>query len=64
MMEADEWGEEDLVAARELAETVDDAELFVYPGDRHVFTDNSTPDYDEGAATLVKQRVLALLEPV
>jgi dienelactone hydrolase len=62
MMEDDEWVDEDLPAARELAETVDGAELFVYPGDRHLFADNSLSDYDESAATLLKERVLAFLE--
>jgi dienelactone hydrolase len=38
------------------------AELFVYPRDRHLFTDNSLPDYDESAATLLKQRVLSFLD--
>jgi dienelactone hydrolase len=36
--------------------------LFLYPGDRHLFADNSLPDYDESAATLLKQRVLAFLK--
>jgi dienelactone hydrolase len=64
MMEGDEWALEDLPAARELAETVDGAELFLYPGDGHLFADNSLPDYDESAARLVEQRVLALLKDV
>jgi dienelactone hydrolase len=64
MMDADPWGDEDIVAARELAEGTDGVELFEYPGDRHLFTDNSLPDYDEGAATLVKQRVLSFLDAV
>ncbi len=55
---------EDLPAARELVETTDDAELFLYPGDRHLFADNSLPDYDESAATLLEQRVLAFLKGV
>ena len=62
MMENDAWAEEDLPAARELVETIDDAELFLYPGDRHLFADNSVADYDETAATLAKQRALAFLE--
>jgi dienelactone hydrolase len=62
MMEDDEWAAEDLPAARELAESVEGAELFLYPGDRHLFADNSLPDYDESAATLLKQRVLAFLK--
>jgi dienelactone hydrolase len=52
----------DLDAARQLVEEVDGAELFLYPGDRHLFTDSSLPDYDEGAASLVMQRVLSFLE--
>jgi dienelactone hydrolase len=64
MMEDDEWADEDLPAARELAETIDGAELFLYPGDRHLFSDNSLADYDASAATLVLQRVRAFLENV
>jgi dienelactone hydrolase len=64
MMEDDEWAREDLPAARELVETIDGAELFLYPGDRHLFADTSLPDYDETAATLLEQRVLAFLKGV
>jgi dienelactone hydrolase len=64
MMEDDEWAMEDLPAARELVETIDGAELFLYAGDRHLFADSSLPDYDESAATLLKQRVLAFLKRV
>ena len=65
MMEADEWVlEGDLDAARELDKTIEGAELFVYPGDRHLFADNSLPDYDEKAAALLAQRVLAFLKDV
>jgi dienelactone hydrolase len=64
IMEDDEWGAEDLPAARELVETTERAELFLYPGDRHLFADSSLPDYDENAATLLKQRVLAFLKGV
>jgi dienelactone hydrolase len=47
--------EGDIDAARELVETVgaDLAELFVYPGDQHLFTDSSLPSYDADAAALV-----------
>jgi dienelactone hydrolase len=50
--------EGDIDAARELVETVGSglAELFVYPGDRHLFTDSSLPSYDADAAALVVQR--------
>lgn len=61
-MEDDDWGDVDV--ARDLARTIAGAQLFLYPGDRHLFTDNSLPDYDEDAATLLKQRVLAFLDGV
>ena len=64
MMEADEWALEDLPAARELVETVQGAELYLYPGDRHLFADGSLPDYDENAASLLRQRVLSFLGAV
>jgi dienelactone hydrolase len=55
--------EGDIDAARALVETVGPelAELFVYPGDRHLFTDSSLPSYDADAAALVVQRSLELL---
>lgn len=62
IMEEDEWAlEGDLDAARELDETVESAELFLYPGDRHLFADESLPAYDENAAALLKQRVISFL---
>ena len=64
MMEDDEWAAEDLPAARELVETTEGAELYLYPGDGHLFADNSLSDYDEGAATLLEERVLAFLQRV
>ena len=64
MMEGDEWAIEDLPAARELVETVHGAELFLYPGDRHLFADSSLPDYDEDAAKLLKRRVLSFLDNI
>jgi dienelactone hydrolase len=65
MMENDDWVlEGDLEAARELDETVEGAELFLYAGDGHLFADNSLADYDEGAAGLLRQRVLAFLKNV
>jgi dienelactone hydrolase len=64
MMEDDEWAREDLPAARELAETVDDADLFLYPGDRHLFADKSLADYDADAAAQLKERVLPFLKNV
>lgn len=65
LMEQDEFAlEGDLDAARELEATVERAELFLYPGDRHLFTDSSLADYDGPAAGQVRQRVLAFLEAV
>jgi dienelactone hydrolase len=64
LMEEDEWALEDLPAARELVGTTDGAELFLYPGDRHLFADTSLPDYDEGAAKLLEQRVRGFLDDV
>ena len=65
MMDADEWVlEGDLDAARQLAETIEGAELLLYPGDRHLFADSSLPDYDESAATVLKQRVLSFLDTI
>jgi dienelactone hydrolase len=66
MMEDDEFvrDEGDLDVARKLVETIDAAGLFLYPGDKHLFVDNSLPDYDEAAATLVRQEVLSFLDAV
>ncbi len=65
IMEADEWVlEGDLDAARELDKTIEGAELFLYPGARHLFADNSLPDYDEKAAGLLTERALAFLKDV
>jgi dienelactone hydrolase len=61
-MEADELGDVDV--ARELGETIESAELFLYPGDRHLFSDDSLPDYDESATTLLRQRVLGFLDGI
>jgi dienelactone hydrolase len=53
--------EHDLAAARELAGSAEDAELFLYPGDRHLFADESLPDYEPQAAALLRERVVAFL---
>ncbi len=57
-------GEGDIDAARELVRTVDDAELFLYPGDRHYFADSSLPSYDPEASALLTRRVLEFLARV
>jgi hypothetical protein len=55
--------EGDLDAARELVEIIGPelGELFVYPGDRHLFTDSALPSYDAGATELVVHRSRVLL---
>jgi dienelactone hydrolase len=66
MMEDDQFvrDEGDLDVARQLVEAIDGAALFLYSGDKHLFVDNSLPDYDEAAATQVKQEVLSFLDAV
>ena len=56
----------DLDAARELVEIVGPglAELFVYPGDRHLFTDNSMKSFDSDATALAVRRSREFLERV
>ncbi|MEU8998438.1 dienelactone hydrolase family protein [Streptomyces caniferus] len=65
-MDADPFfsGEGDVDAARALVETAADAELFLYPGDRHLFTDSSLPSHDEHAATQATQRMLGFLDHI
>lgn len=43
--EGDEFFDEDLPAARWLAGSTASAELFVYPGDQHLFADSSLAEY-------------------
>lgn len=61
-MDADELGDVDV--ARTLAAEIEDVELYLYPGDGHLFTDSSLGAYDREAAELVMGRVLAFLEAV
>ena len=51
-------------AARELVESAEAAELFLYPGDQHYFADSSLPTYDADATKLLTQRVLEFLARV
>src|SRR3954447_551872 len=60
--EGDEVFLEDLEAAQALVASTDHAELFLYPGDEHLFADSSLPAYDPAAAALLTERVLAFLE--
>lgn len=59
IMEDDPW--EDTPIARALAAEVPGSELYVYPGDKHLFADESTADHAPAAAALVRERVLAFL---
>jgi len=61
MMEHDKWLEEDLDAAIAMDRDVPGAKLWLYPGSGHLFADSGSPDYDEAAAALLKQRTLAFL---
>lgn len=60
-MDNDAWFLEDLPSAQALADSTDAAELFLYPGDKHLFADASTSDYDAEAAALLMERVRAFL---
>jgi dienelactone hydrolase len=63
-MDADPFfvDEGDIDAARALVESAPHAELFLYPGDKHLFADASLPSYDADAAALLSRRVLDFLE--
>jgi dienelactone hydrolase len=54
-------GEGDIDAARQIVDSTDEAELFLYPGDQHYFADSSLPSYDPDATALLTQRVLDFL---
>ncbi len=54
-------GEGDLDAARDLVASTPDAELFLYPGEQHLFADDRLPAYQPAAAALLLDRVLSAL---
>ena len=60
--EGDPFFTEDLEAAHALVDSTDQAELFLYPGDEHLFADSSLAAYDAAAAALLTKRVMAFLE--
>jgi dienelactone hydrolase len=65
MMEGDpEVQGGDLDAARAFDASTDNAELFLYPGDKHLFAERSFTDYDEAAAALLRERALGFLDRV
>jgi dienelactone hydrolase len=51
----------DIDAARAIVASAADGELFLYPGDQHLFTDSSLPSYDADATALVLRRTLEFL---
>ena len=51
----------DLDAARAIVRSGANADLFLYPGDRHLFADSSLGSYDDEAALLLIKRVLGFL---
>jgi dienelactone hydrolase len=57
--EDDEEG--DIDAARALVAEARNAQLFLYPGDQHLFADSSLPSYDADAAALLTKRVVDFL---
>lgn len=60
--EADPFYERDVAADFvKRARASADAELFVYSGSAHLFTDSSLSDYDADSAALVMERTLAFL---
>jgi dienelactone hydrolase len=64
-MEADPFfAGEDLDAARDLVGSTERAELFLYPGEEHLFADSSLPSYDEAATALLTRRVLDFIEAI
>ena len=62
--EGDPFFAEDLEAAQALVASTDQAELFLYPGEEHLFADSSLPSYDAAAAALLTRRVLAFLDAI
>jgi dienelactone hydrolase len=65
-MDADPYfvDEGDIEPARAVTESHPEVELFLYPGDGHLFADSSLADYDEAATQQVLDRSLELLERV
>ncbi|MDU0313777.1 dienelactone hydrolase family protein [Phycicoccus sp. M110.8] len=54
----------DLEAATPFLDSHDEVELFLYPGDGHLFTDSSLAAHDADATKLVLERSLELLDRV
>ncbi|MEV5151480.1 dienelactone hydrolase family protein [Streptomyces werraensis] len=61
-MKDDAFFAEDAEAARALVAGSLDAELFLYPGEQHLFADSSLPSYDPDAAMLLTRRAVEFLD--
>ncbi|MEV5332903.1 dienelactone hydrolase family protein [Streptomyces werraensis] len=61
-MEDDAFFAEDAEAARALVAGSSDAELFLYPGEQHLFADSSLSSYDPDAAMLLTRRAVEFLD--
>ena len=53
--------EGDIDAARALVAEAEQAELFLYPGEQHLFADSSLPSFDADAAGLLTRRIIDFL---
>lgn len=60
--ESDPWS--DHAAVQALARDAEEAELFLYPGNNHLFADPSSPEYDADAGALLLTRTLTFLDRV
>jgi dienelactone hydrolase len=63
-MDADPYfvGEGDIEFARAIVDSAKDGELFLYPGDQHLFADSSLPSYHADATALLTKRTLDFLD--
>ncbi|MEU9586842.1 dienelactone hydrolase family protein [Streptomyces werraensis] len=61
-MKDDAFFAEDAEAARALVAGSHNAELFLYPGEQHLFADSSLPSYDPDAAMLLTRRAVEFLD--
>ena len=57
-------GEGNLDAARAFVKETTKAELYLYQGEKHLFTDSSLPSYDADSTALLTKRVLAFHDEV
>ncbi len=60
--DSDPWADHE--AVRTLAGEAEDCDLFLYPGNAHLFADETSPDYDADAAALLLMRTIAFLNRI